>query len=382
MESTADTESSAAMQVLISGYSGRAAAWSVVRAGFEPIVIDECQDLDLPAGSSPPPAATLGAFSEDIPFLPTGGWENRLDELSQLATIRPLWSPSPAAMQQARDPLPLQQRLGRAGFDALAIRTRDALWVPPGKELPREWIRKDQRSTGGMAVHRVHSCAPLVPGTNEFDQQYVEGPLLSAQFFSTGSVHKLLGITRILVGSPELPARPFAYVGNVSCSREESAAVEQRIQSIGDLLGKAFSLVGPWGIDFCRNASGLYVLELNPRYTAAMEVLELATGKSILQTCSDFQKKNVVRPLEGIVGKATVYAPLPFQLLPDWDWSDVGVVPYDCWEVPSCSDLARPGTQFSAGDPVCTVWQTADSVEQCLIALANRRSELLRALLQ
>ncbi len=311
----------------------------------------------------------------EIPFLPTGGWENRLEELNRIESSRPLWSSSPSAIRQARNPLILQQLLEQAGFDGLAVRTSKQTWMPRGEIDVREWIRKSRGSTGGMAVRRVHSRAPISLDADEFDQQYVEGELFSAQFFSTQGKHELLGMTRLIAGCPELPDRPFAYVGNISCPPADAAALNSEVERMGQLLGEAFSLRGPWGIDLCRHASGLYVLELNPRYTAGMEVLELATGQSFLERPHSLQKRRA-RPADLIVGKATIYAPRDFLLPADWNWSDLGAASYDCWDVPELSDLARPGTRFQAGDPVCTVWERTTTVEKCDKLLDRRRGEI------
>jgi predicted ATP-grasp superfamily ATP-dependent carboligase len=50
----------------------------------------------------------------------------------------------------------------------------------------------------------------------------------------------------------------------------------------GDCLASSFRLVGLVGVDFVVSDSGLFVIEVNPRYTASVEVLEQALGRSLL----------------------------------------------------------------------------------------------------
>ena len=51
---------------------------------------------------------------------------------------------------------------------------------------------------------------------------------------------------------------------------------------MGQLLASTFSLVGLFGVDHVLQNDEPWVVEINPRYTASVEILELAVGRSLL----------------------------------------------------------------------------------------------------
>ena len=50
------------------------------------------------------------------------------------------------------------------------------------------------------------------------------------------------------------------------------------LDKLGTVLAQAFRLVGLFGVDGVLDAERFWPVEVNPRYTASVEVLEGATG--------------------------------------------------------------------------------------------------------
>jgi predicted ATP-grasp superfamily ATP-dependent carboligase len=117
-------------------------------------------------------------------------------------------------------------------------------------------------------------------------------------------------------------------------------------------------------------------IEVNPRYTASMELVERAHGLSIFgihaRACAgelpDFDLAHSRLP--GVFGKAVVYARRDLTPEDTRRWladADLGDVP------PSGERIAR-------GHPICTIFARGRTVARCEAALARRARALYRAL--
>ena len=160
---------------------------------------------------------------------------------------------------------------------------RDFLTSRPGltpEGLPRDgtWLVKPIASAGGRLVqHLDHATVPLAEPS--YFQQFLDGPSYSALFLAPreGSA-ELVGVTRQLLGTP---GSPFAYRGNIGPS-PVPAPLMSRLRQLGNVLCSAFRLVGLFGVDYIQHDDEPWLVEINPRYTASVEVFELATHRSLL----------------------------------------------------------------------------------------------------
>jgi predicted ATP-grasp superfamily ATP-dependent carboligase len=158
--------------------------------------------------------------------------------------------------------------------------------------LPRDgsWLCKPLASAGGSRIR------PWIDGPPTFGleapayfQQRIEGMPVGAVFLAAGRRAHLLGVTRQLIGLdwcglPADAAHRFRYCGSIGPLRLNSATAN-RFARIGDVLAEAFDLRGLFGVDaivaggdLAAGRSDVWPLEVNPRYTASVEVLERALG--------------------------------------------------------------------------------------------------------
>ncbi len=124
----------------------------------------------------------------------------------------------------------------------------------------------------------------------------------------------LAGITRQWVGRP---GSEFAYVGSVG-PWPVSGSESRRIQALGDTLARAFGLVGLFGVDFVLRDGMPWPVEVNPRYTASVEVLELALGRAAPGRAPSARARSASRPRRAtstrspgrrrVVGKVILFA--------------------------------------------------------------------------
>jgi uncharacterized protein len=380
---------SASTTIGIVGASARAAIHSLARAGFEGWAVDLFSDRDLkqlapcitcPIATFPDALPTLIANFPPGPVLYTGGLENHPNIIAQLASKRPLWGSLPVVLDRVRNPH-FVQTIRKADESTPKV-------ITPGDPAPStgRWLRKPLRSSGG---HGIRFAAPNEGAvSSHYFQEYIDGPSLSALFVSTGdeadgdSQTQLLGIAEQLIGQQWLHARPFAYCGNIG-PIPLPQPVEVAIGRSGLALSRATGLRGLWGLDFILNGDAAYPVEVNPRYTAAIEVLELgAKFRSLMFHRDCFTQSHSLlkvkyqRHSTTQVGKAIYYAPhrIVFPISGPWD-KDLDAV-FDPWRVPNFADIPESRTVLESGSPVLSLFAVGSSTAECLKGLQSRAAEL------
>ncbi len=266
--------------LLILGATARAAAWSAHRAGFSVVAADLFADADLrqvavahrvtdyPAG--------LARTAKQAPpgaWLYTGGLENYPHLVDQMAKTRTLWGNGGAILRNVRNPLKLARSLRADGLCTPAVRGRQD-HVPPNGT----WLRKPLRSCGGREITFVQSDSRQESSRSKwYFQQYVVGVPQSAVYVAHGGQAVLLGASRQLIGTRWAGADGFGYAGSCGPLYLDVQAREQW-QRIGHCLSRRFGLRGLFGVDAIQSVGELWPVEVNPRYTASVEVLERGLG--------------------------------------------------------------------------------------------------------
>lgn len=374
------------MSILILGASTRAAAYSAYRAGLEPSCIDLFADADLTAlaptrqvarDDYPHALADLAAQAAPGPWLYTGALENHPDLVDRIARRRPLWGNPGHVLRAVRDPFVWSSSLNRAGLPCPAVRSSP-------DRLPRDqtWLLKPVTSAGG------HGIVPLGPETalpdrQVFYQERIDGLSLSAIFVGHGDRALFAGVTRQLIGHP---GNPFAYVGSVG-PWPLAPSEHTRIQVLGDRLTQAFGLRGLFGLDFILRDGQPWPVEVNPRYTASVEVLELALGVSLLtvhravfdptSASFFFDRPDPPRPPTTVAKRilfATGPCSFPSTSRPRPLRHD------DRFAIPKLGDRPQPGTRFEPGEPIATLFEQARTPDECLARIKRRQTRWERHL--
>jgi len=112
---------------------------------------------------------------------------------------------------------------------------------------------------------------------------------------------------------------------------------------------------------------------VNPRWTAAVELAERAWETSLFTThvaaCEGRLEAKQQRPVDGVFGKAVVFAPVD------------GTAPdTEAWLVdPDRADVPHSGSALPRGEPICTVFAHGRDAAQCQAALVERAARIVRA---
>lgn len=372
--------------ILILGASTRAAAHSALRAGLNPTCADLFGDRDLaalcparivPRAEYPSGLAHCAEAVPRSPWFYTGALENYPDLIEQLSRDRPLWGNGAGALRGVRDPLAVEQMLRLAGLPTPSVRV-------DSDGLPRDgtWLVKPLASAGGHGIHPLEPASSALAG-RVYYQERIAGLSLSATFIGLRADARLVGVTRQWTGRP---GAPFAYVGSIG-PWPVSIATRERLETLGRVLAGSWGLVGLFGVDFILRDEIPWPVEVNPRYTASVEVLELALGRALLAETrnvlegSDESNSSRREPAPDrrhrFVAKLIVHASAPCRFPDEIVWQPGEFRPF---VVPRIADVPQPGTCFEAGEPVLTLFATGPSASSCHARLILERARWHRFL--
>lgn len=359
--------------LILIGASVRAAAWSAWQAGFRDVIgIDLFADADLAAyckprrireGDYPLGFVEAVAACPNVPVIYTGGLENYPRLIDELTRIRPVWGNDAQTLRRIRDPFQMAQALCDAGWPTL----RTLPDVPATFEAGR-WLSKPRRGAGGAGIR--HWQGETLDKTRYF-QEHRTGPAYAA-IYCAHSEHQVrrLGLTRQLVGEAWTGAKPFQYCGSVGPCADVPDA---RLHDLGFLLARRFGLRGLFGVDLILDGD-IYPVEVNPRYSASIEVIERATGELSLawhRTAFDrvfVPASTPANPTTECWSKAILFArrDLVFPRAGPWA-NSVKAAPESEY-----GDIPHAGTPIKQGQPIFTLFAKGDGPEHCLHRLREK----------
>jgi predicted ATP-grasp superfamily ATP-dependent carboligase len=364
-----------AKALLIVGGSARAAAFSALRCGWRPTCIDRFSDRDLasvcpvlwfPHGRWESVADRLPPLCNASSWLYCGPLENHPDLVDWISSHFFLLGNGGPTLRRVRDPFQVASALSRAGIPHPAVRQGIE-----GVPSDGSWLLKPLSSAGGRGI-RPYCKRGRVLREPCFLQQRIEGQNCSAVFLGGQGVVRLVGVTRQLLGSPR---SPFHYRGGIGPLRV-SENLRDRLSELGQVLVSAFGLLGWFGVDFVLVDDVPWLVEVNPRFTASVELLELSERRSLLlehlRVCrGELPALSWTAPDSGptaprVIGKLILYAPRAVLVpnLPFETWSET-----DPFRIPDMADVPPAGTRIAAGQPVLSLLASARDSEHCAARL-------------
>jgi predicted ATP-grasp superfamily ATP-dependent carboligase len=198
-------------------------------------------------------------------------------------------------------------------------------------------------------------------------------------FVSAGGVAVPLGVSRQLIGDAAFGADGYRYCGNILAPAddpvfERDGTLLDRACALASVVAASFGLVGLNCVDFIAAADAAHPIEVNPRWSGAMELVERAYGVSLFamhaEACAhtalpDFELDNA-RQIGGAFGKAIVFARQAITMGDTRAWlADASV-----------RDVPQPGERIAAGRPICTIFAHGEDAAACHAALVVRADRL------
>jgi len=354
-------------KLAIVGASARAAAFSALRAGFEVEAADFFADADLQRvcpvkriSGYPDAVAEWLAETECDAWLYTGGMENHPELVDSLASLRPLLGNDGDSLRAVRDPLALQEALASAGLQFPQTRASAA-----GLPLDGSWLCKTYRGAGGAGVWRLDDEAALrrAEQHHALFQKWVDGTSAAAVYVLSASRATLLGVTRQLVGEEITGAKPWQYCGSIG-PLDAPEALTSALRRVGEVLAERFGLRGLIGVDLVVAGDEPTVIEVNPRYSASVEIVERISGAPAaaahVAACTGVPHPltDYRRETDTAYGKAILFAKRDVtitELFFRWAMEGSSIDPSQCL----LADIPAAGEVITAGHPALTAFVAA-----------------------
>ena len=360
------------MRLLVVAVSARMLAEMAVADGYAVTALDRFGDVDLRAvapGATAPTSEALTALAADIDadaLVYGAGFENRPDLVRRLAFGRELLGTPPELLTAVRDPWAVGAAARAAGARAPETVPVDAVPKLPGAGLRRRergaWLRKPLHGGGGRGV-RQWAGGPLRRG--EILQRRIHGLSCSAVAIGDGRQAVVLGLTEQLHRSPG-----FRWIGNVAPPRlaeSQQRELDDQLRAVCAEVAARFGVRGAFGVDAIWDGRHAWVLEVNPRPPASLELFGPGGFETHVRGARGLGLPAAATP--PATRPATVKLVLFAQrelCAPDPDW----------WPARLVRDIPHAGEKIKPGAPVCTlVSGTATAPE-----LAERGARLLSAL--
>ncbi len=381
------------MRILIAGLSTRAIAESAVCGGYGERVVtldyfgDRDQralvenhallrDFDLPFSAEGLLEASRRLQFDGVVYI--SNLENHPNVVEALARGRTLLGNTPETLARARDWGALRAVCREEGipFPATLLPSADDKHPADSKHPDQqakadpavEWLRKPWRSGGGHGIRRWDGRR-LTP--RHFLQAYVEGRPASAAFVADGKRSVVIGLTEQLIGRAELGGRDFVWCGNILPLTLSGEPIIETVAWIAERLTRRFNLRGVNGIDLVigdtpEGETVPYLIEVNPRYTASMELVERAYGLNIFSLhlaamdgqLPDFNLRDYIAG--PYFGKGIVYARGHTTSA-----RTVTIPETAAWVTQGRRDIPHTGEIIEAGHPICTVLTEGASRADC-----------------
>jgi len=400
--------------LLIVGASARAAAFSALRAGLRPWCVDLFADADLRSrcpvqtiASERYPHGLIEYFRKAPPgpWMYTGALENHPEVVERLSRERPLLGNPAEVLRRVRSPMEVARVLKAAGLPCPEAR-RSAVDLPANKR----WLIKPLAGAGGVGIgfwngananrQRVYfhefiegtACSAVFhafcfPGQISDSHSSPSPPASGREGLGEGGEHaarepqpphprplspeaekrgekglvQLLGVTQQLIGEIWLNAKPFRWCGNIG-PMLISLSLRKQLQILGEVLVQEFGLRGLFGVDFILHNDCPWPVEINPRYTGAVEVLEYACGESFLGEPSPVRGRRLGLAM---VGKAILFAEQDFRFPDEGPWTEVLRCPPAIDDLPAFADIPTQGSLIEIGQPVLTIFSRGNTVDHC-----------------
>ena len=366
-------------------------------------LMETLRAADLPA---------LDVSVETSPPLQDGSWMQKPLSSAGGRSIR-VWDQA-ASFLPFDEPHYFQACASGVGLSALfRIKAGIAEWLGASRELTASEF--DIRSAGKQTFQTSSSDQ-----SRSLSSQLMSVPTRFSYVGSCGPLERISFIDEKPLGPNNgRPSSSFNRVTEVDFSDPVSNNVEakrrrtyevirRQLTDIAQVLMRnAPGLRGIIGLDFRFDGQTAWLTEVNPRYTASVEILELATGRSLLDpmitapvsaneldsiepslTLNDTLAGTVdLTSLEeamktqtsahaaspSVVAKRILYASSQLRA-PDLRRY---LQDRDPWHVPVLADIPAPGTIIEPGWPICTVMASGHD-EQSVEAMMTERLREIR----
>ena len=368
-----------AQAVLIVALSGRALCAAARRAGLDPFVVDAFGDDDTHAMAGAvrcdenaartgfrerPLLAALEAFDREaarpVKGLVLGsGFEAAPELVATLAKRYAILGNGAAAIECCKNPatfFPILEKLGVPYPETRLDAPQDAAG----------WLCKRTGGSGG--AHVIPCTNETQPGRGRYFQRLIKGTTLSVLAIAENGRNHIVGISRQWCTQKE--PKPYRY-GGATGPIGPRPNVEVAMISAVEAVSRALGLVGLVSFDFMLADGVTYLIDVNPRPGATIDIFDDTAGNLLRAHIAACTGKPVVpptRPASGARAAAILYADQAPLTVPLSSWPD--------W----VADQPRPGTHIRHAQPIATVFGDGANANDAEQKCRQRLDELSQML--
>src|SRR5262249_54822436 len=151
---------------------------------------------------------------------------------------------------------------------------------------------------------------------------------------------------------------------------DEGDEIASMARALATAVTEEFGLVGLNGLDFIARRGVPYPIEVNPRYSASMELVERSSGVSLFdlheRSCGGVLPDDVAAPRR-VAGKAIVFARRSVMIGESRRWAALAI-----------ADIPHPGERIAGGRPICTVFAEGRDADECRERLVREAERVYR----
>lgn len=253
----------------------------------------------------------------------------------------------------------------------------DSLSVPhPPIKIKRPlhshgWIQKEIGGSGGGHIQQFYDIEDAEKD-NVYYQQFQTGRSISCLFLASDNAVQVIGFSEQWLA--EQSVAPFSYGGAVSHAKI-SEQVKVRLTEYVGKLSQSLGLLGLNSCDAICDGDNVYVLEINPRLSATIDLYAheshdlLAMHVAACQHDLDVNLMQLNKKRETSHAHQVIYAKQDVSVKSDMNWPT--------W----VCDIPRAGSYFMMGSPLCTVVAEAETPLLAKSLVHERATELYSYLL-
>lgn len=358
--------------VLIAALSGRALAAAARRAGLLPLVVDAFGDADMHASAAAvlclseatrhgfrarPLLAALDALKRQAPRPPIGlvlgsGFEDAPKLVAALARQYPLFGNGADEIARAKDPAAFFALL-----NSLAVPHPETRLAPPPDS--EGWLSKRVGGSGGA---HIVPCRAARSQRRRYVQRRMDGLPVSVLALAQRNGAHPVGFSR--QWSTGTGPRPYRYAGAAGPVRLGKAIEAQMIAKVNSVCA-ALSLIGLVSFDFLLNEGVAYLLEVNPRPGATLDIFDDEAGALFKAHIAACRGETAVLPEAQDARAAGV-------LYADAGALQVGPFVWPQWT----ADRPQAGTRIARHQPIASVLATGETATTAEFNCRQRLEEL------
>ncbi|MGR8979752.1 MAG: ATP-grasp domain-containing protein, partial [Gammaproteobacteria bacterium] len=226
------------------------------------------------------------------------------------------------------------------------------------------WLVKPRQGQGGLGIKRYRPGQSV--GPSFYWQKFQPGTVHSALFLADGHRAQVVGYnTQWSLGLSEDDEFVFSgIVNHIELDKDQ----RQKLSGWISLCVKCFSLKGLNSLDFIKSGDRCFVLEINPRPPASMQLYDKLLTRHILAVEGVLLDKQPAQI--DVTAYNIVYAPVHMRVPERMDWPE------------GCRDKPESGVICRKGQPVCSIISSQLSQRLVLDRLKQARQQILNQMIK